>query len=243
MILQNRGTLVAYNRQKIEIRYDPENLDIGVFAIEPGTNHAIALRPVKKIDMLDDQEMIEQLEWKKRNMRTVQEAFKTATQNKNVRVLSEPQKFKELHTAEELAEKAMQNQLEYTKPETVIPTPVIKKADVEKEEEREIPMSVNRRTEDFATVPQSLSRRQQSISQEDFLETLAARIGNENVLRAHGKPVFYTDRERYEYILNQFYSGEHLSREDSDFKFDYESKMTPNEENYFASYIKDKFHR
>ncbi|MBR1639034.1 MAG: Mu transposase C-terminal domain-containing protein [Treponema sp.] len=243
MILENRGTLVAYNRQKIEIRYDPENLDLGVFAIEPGTNHAIALRPAEKIDMLDHEAMVKQLEWKKRNMRAVQEAFKTATQNKNVRVLSEPQKFAELHTAEELAEKAMQNQLEYTKPETVIPTPVIKKADVEKEEEREIPMSVNRRTEDFATVPQSLSRRQESISREDFLETLAARIGNENVLRAHGKPVFYIDRERYEYILNQFYSGEHLSREDMDFKFEYESKMPPNEENYFASYIKEKFHR
>ena len=71
MILENRGTLVAYNRQKIEIRYDPENLDLGVFAIEPGTNHAIALRPVKKIDMLNHEEMVEQLEWKKRNMRAV----------------------------------------------------------------------------------------------------------------------------------------------------------------------------
>ena len=243
MILENRGTLVAYNRQKIEIRYDPENLDLGVFAIEPGTNHAIALRPAEKIDMLDHEAMVKQLEWKKRNMRTVQEAFKTATQNKNVRVLSEPQKFTELHTAEELAEKAMQNQLEYTKPETVIPTTVIKKADMEKEEVRDIPVAVSRRKEDFGTMPQSYNRREESLSQEDFLETLAARIGNENVLRAHGKPVFYTDRERYEYILNQFYSGEHLSHEEMDFKFEYESKMTTSEENYFSSYVRDKFNR
>ena len=243
MILENRGTLVAYNRQKIEIRYDPENLDLGVFAIEPGTNHAIALRPAEKIDMLDHEAMVKQLEWKKRNMRTVQEAFKTATQNKNVRVLSEPQKFTELHTAEELAEKAMQNQLEYTKPETVSPTTVIKKADMEKEEVRDIPVAVSRRKEDFGTMPQSYNRREESLSQEDFLETLAARIGNENVLRAHGKPVFYTDRERYEYILNQFYSGEHLSHEEMDFKFEYESKMTTSEENYFSSYVRDKFNR
>ncbi len=243
MILQNRGTLVAYNRQKIEVRYDPENLDLGVFAIEPGTNHAIALRPVKKIDMLDEKEMVEQLEWKKRNMRAVQNAFQIATSNKNLRVLSEPQKFAELHNAEVLAEKAMQNQLEYTKPEAVIPTPVVRKTDVEKEEVREIPAAVRKRKEDFGAIPQSFSRREESLSQEDFLETLAARIGNENVLRAHGKPVFYTDRERYEYILNQFYSGEHLSHEDLDFKFDYESKMTSSEENYFSSYVRDKFNR
>lgn len=243
MILQNRGTLVTYNRQKVEIRYDPENLDLGVFAIEPGTNHAIALRPVKKIDMLNEQEMIEQLKWKKRNMRTVQEAFNLATQNKNIRVLSEPKKFEELHAAEDLTEQSVQNQLEYTTPEQVIPTPVIKKADAEKEEEREIPLAVSRHREEFGAMPESFNRREETLSQEDFLETLAARIGSENVLRAHGKPVFYTDRERYEYILNQLYSGEHLSHEELDFKFDYESKMTSSEENYFSSYVRDKFNR
>lgn len=260
MILQNRGTLVAYNRQKIEIRYDPENLDLGVFAIEPGTNHAIALRPVKKIDMLNEQEMVEQLEWKKRNMRAVQEAFKQVTGNKNVRVLSEPQRFAELHTAENLAQKAMASQLEYTTLEAVVPPPVIKKGDAcggtkvptaipfehgtrkrddaEKEEVRDIPLAVSRRKEDFSTMPQSFNRREKTLSQEDFLKTLAARLGSENVLRAHGKPVFYTERERYEYILNQFYSGEHLSREDLDFKFDFEGRMDSKLESYYESYAK-----
>lgn len=240
MILENRGTLVAYNRQKIEIRYDPENLDLGVFAIEPGTNHAIALRPVKKIDMLNHEEMVEQLEWKKRNMRAVQEAFKTVTQ-KGLKVLSEPQKFAELHKAESLAEEAGAYQLEYKQPEIKIPA-VVRKTDIETEEEREIPLAVSRKeSADFTVLPKAMSRREEPISQDDFLSALTQRIGSENVLRAHGKPVFYTDRERYEYILNQFYSGEHLSREDMDFKFDYESKMNANEENYFASYIKDKF--
>ena len=241
MILQNRGTLVAYNRQKVEIRYDPENLDLGVFAIEPGTNHAIALRPVKKIDMLNEQEMVEQLEWKKRNMRAVQQAFETATSNKNVRVLSEPQRFAELHNAEEMAERS-EYRLEYQEPDFEIPA-VARKADVSETEEREIPQSVSRRKTDFGSIPESLNRREESLSQEDFLESVASRIGSENLLRAHGKPVFYTDRERYEYILNQFHSGEHLSHEDLDFKFDYESKMTSSEENYFASYVRDKFNR
>lgn len=241
MILQNRGTLVAYNRQKVEIRYDPENLDLGVFAIEPGTNHAIALRPVKKIDMLNEQEMVEQLEWKKRNMRAVQQAFETATSNKNIRVLSEPQRFAELHNAEEMAERS-EYRLEYQEPDFEIPA-VARKVDVSETEEREIPQSVSRRKTDFGSIPESLNRREESLSQEDFLESVASRIGSENLLRAHGKPVFYTDRERYEYILNQFHSGEHLSHEDLDFKFDYESKMTSSEENYFASYVRDKFNR
>ena len=184
--------------------------------------------------------MVEQLEWKKRNMRAVQEAFKTVTQ-KGLKVLSEPQKFAELHKAENLAEEAGAYQLEYKQPEIKIST-VVRKADAETEKEREIPLAVSRKeSADFTVLPKAMSRREEPISQDDFLSALTQRIGSENVLRAHGKPVFYTDRERYEYILNQFYSGEHLSREDMDFKFDYESKMNANEENYFASYIKDKF--
>lgn len=237
MILENRGTLVAYNRQKIEIRYDPENLELGVFAIEPGTNHAIALRPVEKIDMMDHEAMVKQLEWKKRNMRAVQEAFETATKA-GVRVLSEPQKFAELHKAENLAEEASSYQLEYKQPEVPIPE-VIKKAAAETEEEREIPVAVSRKeSSDFGDLPKAMSHREEPISQDDFLSALTQRIGNENVLRAHGKPVFYTERERYEYILNQFYSGEHLSREDMDFKFDFESRMDSSLENYYTSYIK-----
>lgn len=237
MILENRGTLVAYNRQKIEIRYDPENLELGVFAIEPGTNHAIALRPVEKIDMMDHEAMVKQLEWKKRNMRAVQEAFETATKA-GVRVLSEPQKFAELHKAENLAEEASSYQLEYKQPEVPIPE-VIKKAAAETEEEREIPVAISRKeSSDFGDLPKAMSHREEPISQDDFLSALTQRIGNENVLRAHGKPVFYTERERYEYILNQFYSGEHLSREDMDFKFDFESRMDSSLENYYTSYIK-----
>lgn len=246
MVLENRGTLIAYDRQKVELRYDPENLALGVFAIEPGTHHAIALHPVESIDMLDHDAMVRQLEWKKRNMRAVQEAFETATANKNVRVLSEPQKFAELHKAESLADEALSHQIEYKESAGVpVAVPAVsEKADADFAESRAIPQSVNLRSRAESTViPHAVSRRENELSQEDFLATIASRIASENVLRAHGKPVFYTDRDRYEYLLNQFYSGEKLSREDMDFKFDYESKMPPNEESYFASYIKDKFHR
>lgn len=228
MILQNRGTLVAYNRRKIEIRYDPENLDLGVFAIEPGSGNAIALRPVEKIDMLDNDAMIKQLELKKRNMSAVQEAFKKATENKNIRLLSEPNRFAELRKAENLAQKALEasRQIEHKKLVPEIPKPVVLRKNDTVAEERAVPDSVSRREE---------------ISQEAFLADLATRIGNENVLRTHGKPVFLTDRDRYQYLLNQFYCGERLSREDMDFKFAYEAKMTKAEENYFDAYVKEKF--
>ncbi|MBR1403453.1 MAG: Mu transposase C-terminal domain-containing protein [Treponema sp.] len=236
MILQNRGTLVAYNRQKIEVRYDPENLDLGVFAIEPGTNHAIALRPVKKIDMLNQEEMIEQLEWKKRQMRAVKEAFKTATSDKNVRVLSEPQRFAELHKAESLAENS-EYRIEEKKGGFEIPAVVIKD-DAETEPSRSIPESVSRKSLDFGALPQTVSHREEKISQEDFLESLAERIGSENILRAHGKPVFYDERERYEWILNQLHSGERLTKEDMDFKFEFEGNMDSKLEQYYESYAK-----
>ena len=236
MVLQNRGTLVAYDRQKIEIRYDPENLNLGVFAIEPGTNHAIALRPVKKIDMLNHEDMVEQLEWKKRQMRAVQQAFEAVTSDKNVRVLSEPQKFSELHKAETLAEKA-DYRLEHKKPEVTIPT-VTKKADTEPVETRPIPQSVSRKKMDFGAIPESMNHREEVLSQEDFLASVASRIGSEAFQRASQRPVFYDERERFDWVLNQFHSGGNLSREDLDFMYDYEEKMDSSQTSYYESYSK-----
>lgn len=236
MVLQNRGTLVAYNRQKVEVRYDPENLALGVFAIEPGTNHAIALRPVKKIDMLDEREVVEQLEWKKRNMRAVQEAFKTATGDKSVRVLSEPQKFAELRKSEELAQ-ASDYRLESKKEPEPVPA-VVRKIDAEPLEGQEIPRSVSRQKDDYGEMPMSFNRREESLSQEDFLEGVAERIGSESLKRAQSRPVFYDERERYEWTLNQYHAGGHLSREDLDFMHDYESQMDSRQVAYYESYSK-----
>lgn len=237
MILQNRGTLVAYNRKKIELRYDPENLDVGVFAIEPGTHNAIALHPVEKIDMLDDEEMVKSLEWKKRNMRAVQEAFENATKDKNIRVLSDPQKFQELHTAENLAEQALEAPKQELKP-----TPVIKKADYEKEDFA-IPLSRKKENEyESEYIPRTV-RNSEEMSDEEFMHGLASRISSENILRSHTKDVFMTDRDRYQSILERYLNGERLTHEELDFKFFYEGKMTPQEEAYFAAFTKNNFNR
>ena len=239
MILQNRGTLVAYNRQKIELRYDPENLDIGVFAIEPGTHNAIALHPVEKINMLDDEAMVKSLEWKNRNITAVKKAFENATKDKSIRVLSEPQKFQELRNSEKLAEQAMA--LEAPK-EQFKPTPVIRKADQETEEFA-LPQSRKRNDSyDSAFIPQTF-KSESEMSDEEFMQGLVSRISSENILRSHSKDVFMTGRDRYQSILERYLNGERLNREDLDFKFFYEGKMTPSEENYFAAFTKNNFNR
>ncbi len=120
MVLQNRGTLTAYNRKKIELRFDPDNIDLGVFAIEPGTSNAIALHPAEKIDMMDRKKVAEQLAWKKRQMAAVKAAFDEKTKAENVRVLSDPAAFREYRNAGELAAGAVK-QIEYEPPETVPP--------------------------------------------------------------------------------------------------------------------------
>lgn len=241
MITENRGTLVAYNRKKVELRYDPENLDIGVFAIEPGTNNAIALHPVQKIDMLNHEEMVKQLELKKRNIRAVQKAFEEATKNKNVKVLSDKTKFAELRKSEELAQKA----LAYNEPSSVkqkIPVVAIK-TDAKEAPIRQIPQSVFKKENSYDTIPQTAKHTDWELSDQEFMQGLASRISSENVLRSHTKNVFMTDRDRYQYVITRFYNGEKLTHEETDFMFLYQGKMTMQEESYWDSYIKTNFNR
>ena len=129
MVLENRGTLTAYSRKKIELRYDPDNIDLGVFAIEPDTNNAIALRPVEKIDMFDGKKVAEQIAWKKRQMAAVVAAFNEKALDKDIRVLTD-KRYDEYKKAETLAE-ASAAQIEYKVPENVIPPAVIKPKNTE----------------------------------------------------------------------------------------------------------------
>jgi len=95
MIRKNRGNLTGLNRQKVELRYDPENLDDGIWAIDPRNNEAVALTPVTPIPMLDDKAASGALEWKRRNMKAVSETYRDMTKDAQL-TLFEPQKFKEL---------------------------------------------------------------------------------------------------------------------------------------------------
>jgi putative transposase len=95
MVRGNRGSLAGLNRQKVELRYDPENLDDGVWAVDPRNNEAVCLTPVTPIHMLDDKAASAALEWKRRNMKAVSETYRSMTQDSQL-TLFEPRKFKEL---------------------------------------------------------------------------------------------------------------------------------------------------
>jgi len=95
MIRENRGNLAGLNRQKVELRYDPENLDGGIWAVDPRNNEAVSLAPVTPIPMLDDKAASAAMEWKRRNMKAVGETYRSMTKDSQL-TLFEPQKFKKL---------------------------------------------------------------------------------------------------------------------------------------------------
>jgi putative transposase len=94
MIRANRGNLAGLSRQKVELRYDPDDLDAGAWAIDPRNNQAISLTPVIPVAMLDDKAASAALEWKRRNMKAVSETYRSMTTD--AQTLFDPHKFKEL---------------------------------------------------------------------------------------------------------------------------------------------------
>lgn len=86
MVLNNRGSLVSLNKKKVELRFNPDNLDSGVYAIDPRNGEPILLHEVKGIDMFDRQAFQEEIASKRRQMRAVTSAFRELTSSQNVLV-------------------------------------------------------------------------------------------------------------------------------------------------------------
>ena len=101
MVRTNRGNLAGLNRQKVELRYDPDNPESGIWAIDPRDNQAIFLTAVVPISMLDDDSASKSLEWKRKNMKAVIDAYRSMTTD--APLLFEPGKFKELNDARDAA--------------------------------------------------------------------------------------------------------------------------------------------
>ena len=80
MVLQNKGTLVALNKKKVELRYNPDNLE-QVYAIDPRNNEAIRLFQVEAIDMLNFDQVREQIANKRSQIKATTQAFKSITGN------------------------------------------------------------------------------------------------------------------------------------------------------------------
>jgi len=79
MIRTNRGNLTGLNKQKVELRYDPDDTNPDVWAIDPRNGQAISLTPVTPIFMLDDDAASAALEQKRRNMKAVKETYRSIT--------------------------------------------------------------------------------------------------------------------------------------------------------------------
>jgi putative transposase len=101
MLKTNRGNLAGLNRQKVELRYDPDDPEYGIWAIDPRDNQAIFLTPIKAISMLDNDAASAALEWKRKNMRAVRETYQSITAE--APRLFEPEKFRELNESREAA--------------------------------------------------------------------------------------------------------------------------------------------
>lgn len=101
MVKSNRGNLAGLNRQKVELRYDPDNPDSGIWAIDPRDNQAVFLTPVVPVSMLDNEAASTALEWKRKNMKAVRDAYHSMTAE--APLLFDPEKFKELNESRQAA--------------------------------------------------------------------------------------------------------------------------------------------
>lgn len=71
--------LHLHEGEKVEVRYSEANPDICYAVIPNSVNRIRALKPVKSIDMLDDEAMKAGIEWKRTQMRIVREFFNSLT--------------------------------------------------------------------------------------------------------------------------------------------------------------------
>lgn len=101
MVLQNRGSLVNLNRRRIEIRYNPDNPDAGVYAIDPRTKEPIVLHRIRAIDMFDEESFREEMRLKKQQIAAAAGAFRELT--KGAQVLIDSAKTRPFIEAEKLA--------------------------------------------------------------------------------------------------------------------------------------------
>ena len=199
MLRSNRGNLTGLNGQKVELRFDPDDPDTDVWAIDPRNNQAIFLTPVKPISMLDDKAAAGALEWKRQNMKAVRETYKSMTAN--TPMLFDPERFKELRESQKVAIAAGDN----------LPAgPIADNA---------IPV-------------------QPVITEDEFRSLVAAKITMEPVTRERSKPVYLSQRHRYEALLALRSTNKKISADDIAFMAEFESTMTEEQAEYFASQIR-----
>jgi putative transposase len=197
MLRANRGNLAGLNRKKVELRYDPDDLDAGVWAIDPRNDQAISLTPVTPIPMLDNDAAGAALGWKRRNMKAVRETYNSMTAN--ALTLFDPERFRELNESRAVASAG----------ELPVPLPLAPPV-----------------------------QQQPLFSSEEFKVLVSKKITLEPITRTRAKPVYLSPRHRYEALLAARTANVKISADDIAFMAEFESTMTEQQQEYFASQIR-----
>ena len=79
MIRNNRDNLVGLSGKKIEVFFDPDDPEAGVWAVDPRDGQSIYLQQEKKIHPFNSDDLAEQMEEKRANMKAVSGTFRETT--------------------------------------------------------------------------------------------------------------------------------------------------------------------
>ncbi|MDR0709463.1 MAG: Mu transposase C-terminal domain-containing protein [Spirochaetaceae bacterium] len=110
MLLSNRHNLAGLSGLKVEVFYDPDDLDAGAWAMDPRSGETIYLTPEDRINPFNADELSKQLESKRGNMRTVSAAFREVSAAAG-KVLSSPE-YRPRIEAEAAAHKTIEKKTE-----------------------------------------------------------------------------------------------------------------------------------
>ncbi|MEL3903747.1 MAG: Mu transposase C-terminal domain-containing protein [Treponemataceae bacterium] len=188
MVSQNRNNIAGLQGKKIEVRFDPDNPDAGVYAIHPATGEAIFLTPEKRIDFFDEKAVKAAIEEKNANIRAVSESYAKAIQGFGKVITSS--RYKTLEQSKKIAASS----------QAAVETPL-------------------------------------AISDTEFASAVGARL--ELVIKdsRKQKPVYASERDRFEAILDAVMDGAVLSEADQAFKIRYEKNMSEDERLFFENKI------
>lgn len=188
MVSQNRNNIAGLSGKRIEVRFNPDNPEAGVYAIHPATGEAIFLTPEKRIDFFDEKAVAAAIEEKNANIKAVTESYQKA-----------------IHGFGKVITSSRYKTLEQSKKITQISQ---------------------------AAVSAPLA-----ISDAEFSSAVGARLEfviNESRKR---KPVYASERDRFDAILDAVMDGAVLSEADQAFKIRYEKNMSEDERLFFENKI------
>lgn len=188
MVSENRNNIAGLSGKEIEVRFDPDNPEAGVYAIHPVTGEAIFLTPEKQVDFFDEKAVAAAIEEKNTNIKAVTESYQNAIQGFG-RVITSS-RYKTLEQSKQIAAEVHETE---TKP--------------------------------------------QAMTDEAFAEAVGHSL--ELVIQdsKKQKPVYASERDRYEAIIDAVLDGAILSESDQEFKARYEKNMSEGERQFFENKI------